>query len=296
MISSYLVENKFIGLKRCKHGIFMYNRNDLFIGRSLDLYGEWCEPEVMLLRALVRTGDVVVDVGANIGTHVVPLASMVGATGFVHAFEPQRMPFQLLCGNVALNGLGNVWAYPKAVGVSSGEIQLPDLPPPEVPFNFGAVPLTKQGPGEKVDLMTIDSLSLTTCRLIKVDVEGMEADVLEGARKTVITLQPYLFVENNTQDKASRTIEIILGMGYRAYWHVSPYYHEQNFYGNKENVFSRYQSEANLLCIPKSSRTKVGLVECAGPEDNWKKAVERGGRSTQRVVGGAALRKSPASS
>lgn len=284
MISSYLIENKFIGVKRTKHGIFMFNRNDLFIGRSLDLYGEWCEPELLLLRALVRAGDVVIDIGANIGTHVIPLANMVGNTGRVYAFEPQRTLFQALCGNVALNGIGNVWAFPKAVGASSGEVELPNLPSPDTPFNFGAVPLGKPGSGEKVELVTVDSLDLSACRLIKIDVEGMEAEVLEGAKKTVTSLQPYLFVENNTLDKASRTIEAIFRMDYRAYWHVSPYFHQHNFYGNSENAFSRYRPEANLLCVPKSSRVKVDMTECTDPDDNWKKAIERGKNAAPRVA------------
>jgi hypothetical protein len=43
MLSPYLVENRHIAVKRCKHGVLMYNRNDTFIGRGLDLYGEWCD-------------------------------------------------------------------------------------------------------------------------------------------------------------------------------------------------------------------------------------------------------------
>jgi hypothetical protein len=185
---------------------------------------------------------------------------------------------------VALNGIENVWAYTKAVGRETGEVQLHRLPSPDTPFNFGAVPLAKFGAGEKAELITVDSLGLSACRLIKIDVEGMEADVLEGAEKTIASFQPYLFVENNTLDKASRTIEVIVGMGYRAYWHASPYFHQNNFYGNTENVFSHFQPEANLLCLPKSSGVKVNLVECAGPEDNWKKAVERGSKPAQRRV------------
>lgn len=279
MISPYLVENKHIGVKRTKHGIFMYNRNDLFIGRSLDLYGEWCEAELQLFRALVKPGDVVVDIGANIGTHTIPLANMVGAEGRVHAYEPRRTLFQMLCGNVALNGLGNVLTHLKAVGASNGEIRLADLPSPETPFNFGAVPLKDQATGEKVEVVTIDSLELSACSLVKMDVEGMEAEVLEGARNTAASCQPYLFVENNTLDRASRPIEIVLGMGYRAYWHISSYYQQNNFYANSENVFSRYRPEANLLCVPKSSRIKVQLIECSGPEDNWKKALERAAKT-----------------
>src|ERR1700759_4504087 len=105
MQSPYLVENRYLGVKRCRHGGFMFNRNDAYIGRSLDLYGEWCDFEIQLLSRFINPGDTVVDVGANIGTHTVAFANLVGAGGVVPAFEPQRRLFQMLSGNVALNAL-----------------------------------------------------------------------------------------------------------------------------------------------------------------------------------------------
>lgn len=276
MISSYLIENKYVGVKRAKHGVFMFNRNDLFIGRSLDLYGEWCEYEILLLRNYIRESDVVLDVGANIGTHTVAFAAMVGNAGRVHAFEPQPSLFHFLCGNIALNCLDNVRTHRKAVGGGSGEIGLPMLPSPDTPFNFGAVPLSAADSGEKADLVAIDSLDLTSCRLIKIDVEGMEVDVLGGAQRTVEKCQPLLFIENNTLDKSSQVIESILRLGYRAFWYIKPYFHENNFFGNTENVFAQFHPEANLLCVPKTSTLDTfDLIECTSTEDNWRKVVEK---------------------
>ena len=73
--------NEYTALKECRHGFFLYNRNDTFIGRSLDLYGEWCEGELVALFQIVQPGQVVIDVGANIGTHTVPLAKKVTQSG-----------------------------------------------------------------------------------------------------------------------------------------------------------------------------------------------------------------------
>lgn len=276
MIPGYLVENGHIGLKRAKHGFFMFNRNDLFIGKSLDAYGEWCEPEILLLRKYVREGDVVLDIGANIGTHTIAFAGMVGSAGRVHAFEPQPALFYLLCGNIALNCLGNVSAHRKVAGSGEGEIELPSMPPPDKPYNFGAVPLSGPGSGERVDLVPVDSLGLNRCRLIKIDVEGMEIDVLNGALKTVAQLQPLLFVENDTIGRSAQLIESIFRLGYKAYWQISPYFHKANFFGNGENIFARYQPAANLLCMPRAAALDAsGLMECTGTEDNWKSAAER---------------------
>ena len=89
----------------------IFNVHDQHIGRSLDLYGEWAESELELLGLFIKPGDLVVDVGANIGTHTVFFAQRAGATGQVYALEPQRIVFQSLCANLALNGLLNVRAF-----------------------------------------------------------------------------------------------------------------------------------------------------------------------------------------
>lgn len=277
MVPAYLVENGFIAIKRCKHGIFMFNRNDRFIGRSLDCYGEWCESEVGLLQRFLRPGDAVIDVGANIGSHTLAFASAVGESGSVLAFEPQRLPFQLLCGNVAINCMVNVHCLQKAAGDRNGRAKVPALPPNE-PHNFGGVSIGgESSSGEDVEVVTIDSLGLKSCHLIKIDVEGMECEVIGGGGETILEYRPILFVENNTKDKASRTIAAILGIGYKAWWHLALYYNNSNFFNNRENVFAEFKLEANLLCMPDGSDPGVPeLIECIGINDNWEKARDRG--------------------
>ena len=276
MIPSYLIENQYIGVKRARHGLFMFNRNDLFIGRSLDLYGEWCESELVLLGNYLRESDVVLDIGANIGTHAVAFGGMVGKAGRVHAFEPQPGLFHLLCGNVALNCLENVIPHRQAVASAPGQIELPSLPPPDLPFNFGAVSMSAPVSGEAVEVVSVDSLDLTRCTLIKIDVEGIECDVLKGAEETIHKLKPLLFVENDTVARAREVIESIFRLGYKAYWQISPYFQKGNFFGNTENIFAQYQPAANLLCLPETAASNTtGVMECTGPDDDWMKAVER---------------------
>src|SRR5690349_191029 len=102
-----------------------YRVNDLYIGRSFDLYGEFSEGEVEVFRQLVRPGQTVLDVGANIGAHTVPLAKLVGRSGRVLAFEPQRTVYYALCGNVAQNNLDQVYCYHAAVAERAGTIAVP---------------------------------------------------------------------------------------------------------------------------------------------------------------------------
>ena len=68
-------------LKTCRHGLMVYNRNDAYIGRSLDLYGEFSQGETELFQQVVGIGDVVIEVGANIGAHTLRLAQLAGPGG-----------------------------------------------------------------------------------------------------------------------------------------------------------------------------------------------------------------------
>src|SRR5579871_2985737 len=110
---------------------------DRYITRCLEAYGEYCEAEADLFRQLVRPGMTVVEAGANIGTHTLMLARAC-APGRLIAFEPQQRVFQLLCANLAANGLGNVTALPEAMGAAEGLAQLPALDYAGA-NNFGAV-------------------------------------------------------------------------------------------------------------------------------------------------------------
>jgi FkbM family methyltransferase len=284
MLSPYLVENRHMAVKRCKHGLFMYNRNDTFVGRSLDLYGEWCESEIELLRQFISLGDTIIDVGANIGTHTVAFANLVGPGGVVQSFEPQRRNFLILAGNVALNALDNVFCHQKAVGRSNGKIGLPPLPPPDINFNFGGVPLAKGSEtGESVPLVTLDSLDLPACRVIKVDTEGMEPQVLEGAHALIKRCRPLLYVENNEPGASKQLSQVLDLLGYNSWWSIYPYFDQRNFYSNALNVWPNVVPSANMLCAPKESNINLpGYEPFLGENDDWKSCVQRISRRTQR--------------
>ncbi len=277
MLSPYLVENRHVAVKRCKHGLFMYNRNDTFVGRGLDLYGEWCEFEIQLLRLFIELGDIVVDAGANIGTHTIAFANLVGPGGLVHAFEPQRRNFLMLAGNIALNGLENVICHQKAVGEADGEISLPPLPPPEVTFNYSAVPLMQGwATGESVPLIALDSLNLPKCRLIKIDTEGMEQQVLGGAKSLIERCRPLLYVENNEPGASKRLNQILNEIGYAAWWSIYPYFDARNFYSNMENIWPNIMPSANMLCAPRElNLNPPDLEPFLGEADEWRDCARR---------------------
>ena len=270
-----LSENGYVRLRQCRHGLFAYNKNDVFIGRALDLYGEWCEGELSLFGQILRPGHVVVDAGAHLGTHTVFFARCVAPEGTVVALEPQRLIFQLLCANVALNGLTNVICLQAAGAEARGIIMVPTLDP-GLKQNFGAFAIEGYTTGDSVSAIPLDDLQLVRCDLIKVDVEGMEEKVLQGARQTLQRLRPVLFVEHNSEDRCPNLLGLLGSLGYRAFWHIEPYYNPENFFGNPANCFAGLEPEANLLCLPSEATIDPGgLWPVVGESDTWLAALRR---------------------
>lgn len=212
-------------------GPTLVNRNDLHITRSIRWRGAAeSELEMDLLRLFIRPGDVVLDVGANIGTHTVPLCQAVGPDGRVLAFEPQRVIYQVMVANVALNSCLNADCRLAAVGDKPSRLQVPNVDYAH-PGNFGMVSFkwdaSEQGlslrrgaqAAEEVEVITLDSLSLQACALIKIDVEGMEGAVLRGAKKTIKALRPIIYMECFDDELGFKTMAQAKAMGYRVYRH-----------------------------------------------------------------------------
>lgn len=248
-----LPEESPVRVKPCRHGTFMYNVHDTVIGRSLDAYGEYLELAFGLFHQLIRPGMVAFDVGAHIGAHAVGLSKAVGTTGQVVAFEPQRVIYQMLCGNLALNALTNVMALMAALGSKVGSIAVPAVDY-SIAGNFGIVELTPEIPAnpksEVVPLLTIDSFNFRRCDFMKIAVEEMELAVLEGAVQTINRCKPILYVANKCEGKSQAIIDFLFKQDYRLYWHTPPLFNPSNYANRAENIFPE-EASIHMLCIPK---------------------------------------------
>jgi ubiquinone/menaquinone biosynthesis C-methylase UbiE len=74
-------------LKQCKYGWMLFSGP--YIGKCFELYGQYSESEISVMRAFLGEGSTVIDVGANIGDLTIPLAKIVGSSGRVYAIESQ---------------------------------------------------------------------------------------------------------------------------------------------------------------------------------------------------------------
>lgn len=257
------MDHDFNRLKQCRYGKMLFNVNDQVIGRSLEVYGEYSEFEMEMLGRFLRRGDTAVDLGANIGAHALFFARQVGPSGQVIAFEPQRIIFQTLCANLALNSLTHVWALPVGASDREGMARLPPMDYSR-PDNFGAVSLDGSEEGEAVRLRTVDSLELPACALLKLDVEGMESKALEGARSTIERCRPLLYVENHNSHNAEQLVAQIQSYGYRVYWHLPALFNPGNFGKEPRDMFPQWFS-VNILCVHEDSKEALEICESLRP-------------------------------
>lgn len=243
----------------------MFNKNDWPIGFSLKTYGEFSWREVEVFRKLI-SGGVVVDVGANIGTHTVEFARLAGV---VVAFEPQRIAFQTLCANLALNHITNVVTFQAAMGKENWRITCPTRDQ-NAKNNFGGVPLAGVTEGEAVELIKLDRLAFGRCDFLKIDVEGMEADVLRGGYETILTHRPIIYIEaDGAQALESR--QILFDWKYDCYWHFPALFNPKNFAGITEDLFSKdtkLSCSVNMVCFPEEKQVPCNLKRVS-LSDEW---------------------------
>ncbi len=178
---------------------------DLQEGIDLALYLGVYEPHIRrALPSLVRPGSVVIDVGANIGAQTLPMAHLAGSYGRIIAVEPTTYAFEKLLRNVSLNeGFdARVSAINAFLNTSVADVA-PDVPSrwPLV-ATAGELEPTHLGQFESTataQVLTLDTLvaefSLPRVDLIKIDVDGNEAEVLGGAKQVLEVHEPDIIME-----------------------------------------------------------------------------------------------------
>jgi FkbM family methyltransferase len=171
--------------------------------------------------SVVRPGDTVIDAGANWGVHSLYLARLVGSNGRVHAFEPHPEVNRELRSNLDLNNLSQVSTHQLALSDHAGII----------PFHLSAFSKASHimKPSEQssqptsgrcveVRSCTLDELasdlSLSSIRLMKVDVEGAESDLLRGAAQTITKFRPHLVIELHSPEQDLEVARLLTSWNY----------------------------------------------------------------------------------
>jgi FkbM family methyltransferase len=159
-------------------------------------------------------GVVAIDCGANIGVHTIEWARAMTGWGAVLAIEAQERVYYALAGNIAINNCFNASALNVAVSSESGTMRIPQ-PDYFKNSSFGSLELRKSERNEhigqvidysaekmvEIRKMKMDELNFPRVDFIKIDVEGMEIEALEGARQSIEKSHPILLVESIKSDK-----------------------------------------------------------------------------------------------
>jgi FkbM family methyltransferase len=221
------------------------------IGVFLARYGEWAWIEASFVAPLLRDGDRVLDVGAFAGTFGLGVAQS-RALGFLCLVEANPLMAPLLAANVAGNSSCPVAVVEALVTGPDGVARAGHFEP----GNLGSATFRQDADGEPVPA-SVRSVTLADLRaehgqfdLIKVDVEGMELEVLQGDAGRLIEGQTTLWVECNETERSLRVAELLLSWGLDLYYFAFPSFNPGNFNHDPDPVFP-FAFEAALLAAPK---------------------------------------------
>tara|TARA_R110001592_G_scaffold89458_5_gene263127 strand:- start:2703 stop:3581 length:879 start_codon:yes stop_codon:yes gene_type:complete len=202
---------------------FYIKRNDIHyeicLGEHIDWYIFYGFKDVskLILYNNIRKGNLVIDIGSNVGEVLMNISKIVGENGFVHGFEPDQENFNRLSKNLSLNKFKNIKINNKGLSNEKafGCTEINNL------RNKGMNGVS-QVSSSKInetyfELIELDDYinneNITQIDLIKIDVEGFETNVIKGAQKSLSKHQPTLFIElddNNLKKNGSNAKELIL--------------------------------------------------------------------------------------
>lgn len=174
-------------------------------------------------------GVVAIDCGANVGVHTIEWAQAMHGWGEVIAFEAQERIYYALAGNITLNNCFNAKAILAAVGANKGEMLIPQ-PNYFLPSSFGSLELKKSNENEyigqnidysdnacvNINVCAIDDLNLGRLDFMKIDIEGMEIEALNGAFNTISKFRPQLIIEK-IKSNESAIDKLLRGLDYEIF-------------------------------------------------------------------------------
>jgi FkbM family methyltransferase len=184
------------------------------------------------LTQYIENSTVALDIGAHCGSHTL-MYKKIKPDLLVYAFEPQSMMHDLLCKNVIMNQLANVWCFNKAVGNISGKVEMNECvsdghnPTGRIRYGtrdlYNLAGLEVGSGGEVVEMIRIDDYDFPKIDFMKIDVEGYEPLVIEGAVETIKRDRPIISYESNSKraegvTRSSHTILTNMGYACRNVW------------------------------------------------------------------------------
>lgn len=253
-----------------KIGDFAIYKNDTIISQAIRLFGEYAHAEIDVMSLYLDENSVYVDVGTNIGYHALAIHKQNNCK--VLAFEPHPNHFLV----AAFNCQGAPIQILNA-GLSDKHetIKIDDFDVNEE-GNYGEIANSTEG--IDVQVTTLDALDIAKCDLIKIDVEGLEYNVIMGGLKTIEKFKPVIFYEAIDDAVWPTCHKLLDSMGYKQYWvgcknkPISPTFHQTDV-----NPFAN-GAVANILAVPPGGKQPDFLmpaIEFEGTLENYQQILDR---------------------
>jgi len=251
------------------HDSFKYFNNDTIIGKCLEFYGEYTEPELELLFCFCNSETIVYDIGANIGYHATGLAFKAKE---VYAFEPNHKNYNLLEANA--HDYDNLATINAACSNTNGIAHIQDFVLGE-PGNLGELKLVKEG--QECHIVKLDDYAkdekLPMPHVVKIDVEGHEWEVIQGMDNIIKNNLPVIFYEHMHGDHLEDVSKYLVGLGYKEYWMPVRNYNPSNFKKNPLNIFGDGYL-LNVLAVPFHIQFQ-SMIPDKVPGESWVQRIER---------------------
>ena len=173
-------------------------KNDRGISKDLFIFKkrEFLSTDFLQNQEVIKPGDTILDIGANIGYYALLESRLTGPSGKVYAIEPVSNNYHILLKNIKLNSIKNIKTFKLAIGSErkKGEIYVADK------GNISSFIYKKEANlinKEEVQIMTVDDFAFEhriSPDFIRMDVEGYEKEIIQGMPKTLLR-KPKLFIE-----------------------------------------------------------------------------------------------------
>jgi len=251
---------------------FWYRGDDRYIGQRIAAgkYEPYLTKKILRLASLSQDDMVVADVGANIGYYTVLLAKKARK---IYAIEPEEKTFEILKKNC--EGLGNITTLNMAAGDRNGEVELKVSKE-----NYGDHKINNQFSKsnfqlKKVKIRKLDSLIKGQVDLMKIDVQGFENEVIEGAKKIIGKYRPTIFFEVSKKKSYEKDKKIFkfLKSFYKDIYFIDEYiqiYYPVSFEWIKN--YLKKKEQGNFVVF----RDNNWMTKVRGLKDFWmKKWVKR---------------------
>ena len=247
---------------------FYFYEKDVIIGQSIRIYGEYTQIEIDLLAQHINENTVVYDIGGNIGYHTVAFAHRAK---HVYSFEPNLKNYKLLEMNT--EKLKNVTLIKAAVSDTKGKSFISDYELNDQ-GNFGEC-MMSETTGQPCSTIRLDDLNLPDPQVIKIDVEGHELKVFNGAKDIIRKNTPVIFYEAMHGSGFDEIYDFLhTELGYNLYWIAVPNYNPRNHNNVSKNVFGQ-GGVINILALPKEHPVDSYLEKMVDRNDTHIKFLQR---------------------